>query len=149
FDGLRESQRILGRKTLKLMQLNYTPEKVQLITKKQPTPEFFSKTFSRYDVTVEEGVLTDSQKQSQFIQMNALRAMGVQFTDEELVDASSLHDKKAYKERIAAAAKAAQEQQQMQVQMAMQQQATVTKSVDAKANSDDALASERRAKIQL
>lgn len=149
FDGLRESQRILGRKVLKMAQNNYTPEKIRMITKKDPTPEFFSKTFSRYDVAIQEGVLTDTQRQSQFLEMSALRAMGIQFTDEEMVDASNLHDKKAYKERIAASAKAQQEAAQMQMQLAQNQQAMQTKAVDAKAQSDTALATERLAKIQL
>lgn len=149
FDNLRESQRILGRKVVKMVQENYTPEKIKLITKRDPTPEFFSKQFSRYDVSVEEGVLTDTQRQAQFMEMSALRAMGIQFTDEEMVDASNLHDKKQYKERIAASAKAQAEAEQMQMQMQMQNQQTVTQAVDAKAQSDTALATERLAKIQL
>lgn len=149
FDGLRESQKLLSRKVLKLMQTNYTAEKVELITKKKPTPEFFSKTFARYDVTIEEGMLTDTQKQSQFLQMSALRQMGVQFTDEELVDASNLHDKKEYKDRLKAQAQQAEQMQQMQMQLAMQHQATVTHSLDSKAKSDEALAAERIEKIGL
>ena len=149
FDGLRESQKLLSRKVLKLMQANYTAEKVELITKKKPTPEFFSKAFARYDVAIEEGILTDTQKQSQFLQMSALRQMGVQFTDEELVDASNLHDKKEYKDRLKAQAEQAQQMQQMQMQLAMQHQATVTHSLDSKAKSDEALAAERIEKIGL
>lgn len=149
FDGLRESQKILGRKVMKLIQLNYTPEKIALITKKRPTDEFYSKTFAKYDVVVEEGLLTDTQQQSEFIQYTALKAMGVQITDEELIAASSLHDKKKIGDRIAAQSQQMQQQQQQQTQMAMQQQAVVTESLGAKAQSDQALAAERLAKIQL
>ncbi len=149
FDNLRDSQKLLGRKVLKLIQLNYTPEKIKLITKKEVTPEFYSKTFSKYDVQIDEGLLTDTQKQSEFIQLNALRAMGVQISDEELIDASSLHDKKKIKERIAAQTQAAQQQEQMQVQLAMQNQQVLTDAAESKALSDRALAAERTAKIQL
>lgn len=149
FDGLRQSQEILGQKTMLVMQKNYTPEKIAKITKKQPTPEFYSKSFGRYDVIVEESVLTDTQRQSQFIQMNALRAMGVQFTDEEIVDASNLHDKKKYKERLAAQQKAQSETEQMQVHQAMEQQKVLTESAQSKAFSDRSLGEERLAKIQL
>jgi hypothetical protein len=148
FDGLRESQKILGRKVLKLIQLNFTPEKVELITKKKPTDEFFSKVFAKYDIAVEEGLLTDTQQQSEFIQLTALKAMGVQVTDEELIDSSSLHDKKKIKERIAAQSQQAQQVEQVQTQMAMQQQAVLTESLNAKAESDKAMAVERIAKIQ-
>lgn len=142
FDGLRDSQKILGRKVLKLIQKNYTPEKIKLITKKEPTPEFYSKIFAQYDVVIEEGVLTDTQKQSQFVQMTALRGMGVQFTDEEIVEASNLLDKKKFKERLGA-------QQQAQSQMQQQQVALEMQLATAKSQSDQALAAERMNKIQL
>jgi hypothetical protein len=142
FEGLRESEELLGEKVLKLMQLNYTAEKIQNITKKQPTPEFFSKIFAKYNVVVEEGVLTDTQRQSQFIQMNALRQMGVQFTDAEIVEASNLHDKKQYKERLAQQQQAMQQQQQLATQVQIE-------AVTSKTESDKALAAERLNKIQL
>jgi hypothetical protein len=149
FDGLRESQKLLGKKVMKLIQLNYSPEKIQLITKKRPTDEFYSKTFAKYDVVVEEGILTDTQQQSEFMQYNALRAMGVNITDEEIISASNLHDKKKIKDRMAAQAQQAQQIQEVQTQMAMQQQAVVTEAAQSKAMSDRSLAHEREAKIQL
>ena len=148
-DGLRESQKLLGRKVLKLIQLNYSPEKIELITKKKPTDEFYSKTFAKYDVVVEEGVLTDTQQQTEYLQLSALKMMGVNVTDEELIDASNLHNKKQLKDRIAAQAQQAQQVQEMQTKMAMENQAVLTEAASAKSQSDLALASERTAKIQL
>jgi len=149
FDGLRESQKLLGRKVLKLIQLNYSPEKIKMITKKEVTEEFYSKVFSQYDVAVEEGVLTDTQKQTQFVQLAALKMMGVPVSDEELVRNSSLHDKKPMAERFKAQAEAAQQQEQMQTKLAMEQQAIISESAHAKAQSDQALAAERMEKIHL
>lgn len=149
FDGLRESQKLLGRKVLKLIQLNYSPEKIQLITKKRPSDEFFSKTFAKYDIVVEEGLLTDTQQQSEFVQYAALKGMGVQITDEELIGASSLHDKKKIRERIAQQSQKQAQIEQMQTQMAMQQQAVLTDAAESKALSDRSLAHEREAKIHL
>lgn len=149
FDGLRESQKLLGRKTMKLIQANYTAEKIELITKKKPTDEFFSKTFAKYDVVIEEGVLTDTQQQSEFLQLSGLRASGINITDEEIIDASDLHNKKKIKDRIAAAAQHAQQVEQMQTKMAMEQQQVITHAAESKAMSDRSLAHEREAKIQL
>ena len=149
FDGLRESQRLLGEKTLQLMQDNYTPEKIQRITKKEPTPEFFSKAFSKYNVVVQEGILTDTQKQSDFAGRVALRMMGVQITDSEVISSSNLHGKDKIAQRMAQEAQAAQQQQQQAMQLQMQNQATITQAVDAKAASDKALAAERVNKIGL
>ena len=80
FDNLAESQKILGQKVMKLMQVNYSPEKVKLITKRDVTPEFYSKSFSRYDVVVEEGLLTNTQKQTEFMQLTTLQADGHAYT---------------------------------------------------------------------
>jgi hypothetical protein len=142
FEGLRESEMLLGEKVMKMMQINYTPQKIQNMIKREPTPEFFSKMFGRYNIVVEEGVLTDTQKQAQFLQLNALKQMGIQFTDEEIVDASNLHDKKQYKERLAAQQQQQQQMQQLATQVQLQ-------AVSSKTESDKALAAERLNKIQL
>lgn len=149
FDGLRESQKLLGQKVLKLIQLNYTPEKIKLITKKEPTPEFYSKTFSKYNVIVEEGILTDTQRQSQFTQLLALKGLGVNIPDSLIVKNSNLHGKKDLEEVLSAQAQAQQQQEQQAMQLQMQNQETVTRAVDAKAKSDEALAAERINKVGL
>lgn len=149
FDNLRDSQKLLGRKVLKLMQLNYTPEKIQLITKKKPTPEFYSKTFARYDVTIEEGVLTDTQRQSQFVQLMALKSMGVAVPDSLIIKNSNLHGKDELEKILSDQADQQAKVAQIQMQQQMQQQEVVTNSLNAKAQSDKALATERLNKVQL
>jgi hypothetical protein len=149
FDGLRQSQKLLGEKSMKLIQLNYTPEKIRLITKKEPTPEFFNREFSKYGIVVEEGILTDTQRETQFMQYLALKMAGVQIADSLIIEASNLHDKKQIAKLNAEQAQAQAQLQQQQTQMAMEQQAVATRSLDAKAESDKALAIERVAKVQL
>jgi hypothetical protein len=149
FDGLRDSQKLLGRKVLKLIQNNYTPEKVKLITKKEVTPEFYSKSFAQYDVIVEEGVLTDTQRQTQFSQYVALKTMGINVPDDLIIKNSNLHDKKELADFMQAQQQAQKQAEDQQMQLQMQNQATVTKSLEAKAESDRSLAAERLNKIQL
>ena len=149
FDSLRESQKILGEKALKLIQNNYTPEKIKLITKKDPTPEFFNKQFSKYNIVVEEGVLTDTQRETQFMQYMALKSLGINIPDPLVIKNSNLHDKKELAEFVEQQSKAQAETEQKQTEMAMEQQAVATRSLDAKAESDKALAIERLSKIQL
>lgn len=149
FDGLRESQRLLGQKVLKLVQNNYTPEKIQLITKKKPSEEFYNKAFGRYDVSVEEGILTDTQRQSQFVQLLALKSMGVAIPDSEVIKNSNLHGKSDLEEILTAQAEEAKEVEDMANQLKLQEQAVMTSSINAKAESDKALAAERLNKIQL
>ena len=151
FDGMWESQKLLGEKTLKLMQANYTPEKIKLITKKDPTPEFYSKAFSRYGVTVEEGILTDSQRQSQFVQLVALHQMGVLPPEGVplIIENSNLHGKKDLQALVQKKVQADAQAQQQAMQLQMQNQQTVTDAVGAKADADRSLAAERLNKVGL
>jgi len=151
FDGIWESQQLLGEKTLKLMQAKYTPEKIKLITKKEPTPEFYSKAFSRYNVAVEEGVLTDTQRQSQFVQYVALQQLGVLPPEGAslIIKNSNLHNKKELYELMEKKQQAEAQQQQQAMQLQMQNQHTVTQAVEAKADADRSLAAERLNKVGL
>jgi hypothetical protein len=148
-DNLRQSQKLLGEKTFKLVQKNYTPEKIFLITKKQLTPEFYTKEFSKYDISVEEGTLTDTQKQTQFLQYLALRNMGIAIPDAEIIKKSGLQDRKDLEDIMA---KQAQEMKQMQMQreqLEQQEISVANNAINSKAESDKALAAERINKIGL
>lgn len=151
FDGIWESQKLLGEKCLQLIQKNYSPEKIKMITKKDPTPEFYSKSFTRYNVVVEEGVLTDTQRQSQFIQLVALKQMGVlpPEGDALIIQNSNLHGKKELHAVIQKKNEAEAAAQKQAFDLQMQNQETVTKAVDAKAESDRSLAAERLNKVGL
>jgi hypothetical protein len=149
FDGLRESSRLLGEKTWKMIQANYSAEKIQKITKKTPTPEFYSKSFTQYDVVVEEGVLTDTQKQTQFVQLNALRAMGINIPESLIIKNSGLQDRRELEQMLAQQAQQQAESQQKAEQLQMQELAVANQAIIAKSHSDEALAAERLNKIQL
>ena len=149
FDNLAESQKILGQKVMKMMQVNYSPEKVKLITKKDVTPEFYSKTFSRYDVTVEEGLLTNTQKQTEFMQLFTMKQAGMPIPDSLLVQKSSLHCRSELNEILDAQAQQEQEALQRQREMEDQQMAVTTEGIEAKAKADQSLAMERMNKIHL
>lgn len=149
FDQLAQSQKILGRKVLKLIQKNYTPEKIEFITKKKATPEFYSQAFARYDVIVEEGMLTDTQRQAQFTQALALRQMGFNIPESFIIKKSNMQDKHELNELLDAQAQqqaqALQDQQQKEMAL-LDMQKTAT---EAKAKSDLGLAMERMNKIHL
>lgn len=149
FDNLAESQKILGQKVMKMMQVNYSSEKVKLITKKEPTPEFYSKSFSRYDVVVEEGLLTDTQKQTQFMQLLTLKQMGMPIPDGLIIKNSNLHGKAELNEILDAQAKQQEEMVARQQAMEDQQMAITTEGIEAKAKADQSLAMERMNKIHL
>jgi len=69
FDQWDLSLKLLGDKMLKIILNNWSPEKVQMIINDQPTDHFYSKIFCKYQVTVEEGLLTPTQQNQQAQQM--------------------------------------------------------------------------------
>lgn len=149
FDNLAESQKILGQKVMKMIQMNYSPEKIKLISKKEPTPEFYSKAFSRYDVVVEEGLLTSTQRQTEFMQYLTLKQMGMPIPDSLIIQKSNLHGRAELNEILDAQAKQQQEEAARQQQMQEAQFQTTTEGILSKAKADQSLAMERMNKIHL
>jgi hypothetical protein len=93
FDQLDMSQKLLGKQMIDLIQLNYTPGKIKRIIEEDPTSEFYNKNFGTYDVAVEEGLNTSTQKQMQFAQMLQLKQTGVPISDIDLLEAATIQNK--------------------------------------------------------
>lgn len=68
FDNLRYAQKLLAQKVLQLIQ-TWTPNKVEKILGKKPTEQFYSKEFVKYDISIQEGMLTETQRQIHFRQL--------------------------------------------------------------------------------
>jgi hypothetical protein len=69
FDQWDLSLKLLGDKLLKIVLNNWSAEKVGLLIGEEPTAHFYSKVFAKYQVIVEEGLLTPTQKNFQAQQM--------------------------------------------------------------------------------
>lgn len=115
FDNLRHSQKHMSMLALKLIQ-QWTPEKVQRIINEEPTPEFRDKNFTKYDCVVQEGLLTDTQRQVFFRQMLDLKQLGEPMPPGFLARIAPIQGKSEYMEEMER-----YEQQQQQI-MAEQQQ---------------------------
>lgn len=147
FDNLRLSQKMLSKKVLKLIQ-TWTPQKIERILNEKPSEAFYNKEFSKYDVAVGEGLLTDSQKMLYFRQLLDLKAVTDQpsaspITAQILIEAAPIQGKSDLSEKIAQNEQATQEaaqQQQAQQQQLIDAQRQMAQ---AKAISDIALSKER------
>ena len=73
FQNLRSAKMELGRKSVRLFQLNYDPAKIYRIINEWPTKGFYEKDFTKYDCTPTEGLLTDSQQHLFYMEMRYLR----------------------------------------------------------------------------
>jgi len=149
FDQLDETQMHAGRLTLELIHRNFSPQHVAKILGRPASEEFDNKLFPKYNCNVEEGVLTLSQKQMQFQQLVSLRELGINVPEGVLVNAAQLQDKKQLTDAIEAQTQQAQQQEQAQTQQSMQAQQVTMDSIQAKSESDRALAQERINKISL
>lgn len=68
FDQWDYALKQLGGKLLDIILLNWNAAKVGLLLGEEPSPHFFSRIFAKYQVIVEEGLNTATQKQQEFAQ---------------------------------------------------------------------------------
>lgn len=149
FDNLDRSQKLLGKIIIDLIQANFTPGKVKKILEGQdPSPQFYSKAFGKYDAVVEEGLNTTTQKQMQFAQLLQLKEVGVPVPDDVLLEACTLQNKKKLLESINAAKQQQQQAMQIQMQGALQEQQARTDLARARAVADRGLGLERISRVQ-
>jgi Ni,Fe-hydrogenase maturation factor len=148
FDQLDHSQKLLGRIIMDIIQQTFAPGKVKKIIDDEPSPQFYSKAFGRYDCVIEDGLNTATQKQMQFAQMLQLREAGVPITPEDLLEAATIQNKKQIIENMQRAAQAQQQQQQQQAQLAMQEQQANIELVKSTARANDGLGMERISRIE-
>lgn len=149
FDQLDHAQKLLGHIIIDLIQANFTPGKVKKILEGQePSPQFYNKAFGKYGAAVEEGLNTTTQKQMQFAQLLNLREVGVPIPDDQLIESSTLQNKKELLESLAQQKQQQQQAQQMQMQAAMQEQMARTNLANARAQADQGLGLERISRIQ-
>ena len=150
FDQLDLSQKLLGEIMLELVQANFTPGKIKNILEgEEPSPQFYSKNFGKFNIVVSEGLNTDTQKQMNFAQILQLRTeAGVPIPDDYLLEAATIQDKKKLLDAI-------QKNQQIQQQTAQQQQqlqmAELQSRIDlakARATADEGLGLERISRVE-
>lgn len=150
FDNLDHAQKLLGKICIDLIQVNFTPGKVQKILEgQQPSDQFYNKAFGRYHANVEEGLNTTTQKQMQFAQLLQLREVGVPIPNEQLLEACTLQNKEQLIQAIQKEQQAAQQMQQQQMQVQMQEIASRAQYSQAKSQSEMALADERHMRVQV
>jgi len=124
FDNYRHSKKILGNKAIKMIQKNFTASKIKRIIHKKPSPDFFKPEINKYDVIAVEGVLTDSQKQMNYIELKQLKADGFNIPQWSILEASNIQNKeelikfmKQEEEAAKANAQMAQKVQELQIKL--------------------------------
>ena len=148
FDQLDSSQKLLGQVFQEIVQKNYTYGKIARILGEEPVPEFEDKTFLNYDIRIEEGINTSTQRQMAFVQSLHMREIGLPIPTKYILGLANVQDKDKLDEAVEA-----EEQQQAQAQQAqMQQQMAVFQAqiedLQAKAVANQGLGVERMSRVQ-
>ena len=116
FDQWDYSLKVLGDLLLKIVLNNWEAAKIGLIINEEPSPFFYSKIFSKYQVTVEEGILTPTQQYQEYqawLELN--QQLGGIIPPDKLAAKAPIQGKKELMEILA---------QQAQQAAATQQEAT-------------------------
>jgi hypothetical protein len=148
YDQLDQSQKLLGRIFLDLIQNNFSPGKIKRIIAEEPSPQFYNKAFGKYDAAIEEGLNTTTQKQMQFRQLLALRETGIPIPNDVLIESSTLQNKQELIEALQKQEQQQQQSQQMIQQMAMEEQKAKIKDLESKAQANEGLGLERAARVK-
>lgn len=148
FDRLDRSQKILGKLILELIQTNFAPGKILRILGEEPTQEFYNKNFGRYDIAIEDGLNTSTQRQMQFAQLLQLKEIGVPISANDLLEASTIQGKDKIIANSVRQEQMAMQLQQMQMQVEMQRLQAETEALKARAKADTGLGLERISRIQ-
>ncbi len=150
FDQFDEFQRNTGDIIIEMIQKNWTYGKVKQVIGEEPSSEFDNKAFFKYGCKVIQGSLTETQQQLQLQQLLYFReTTGIPIPAKVIIEASTLQNKEDLIEAVEAEEKAQAEQQQKMMQLQMQQIQVENATKVGYAHSQEALAAERMAKIQL
>lgn len=150
FDQFDESQRMCGDIICEMIQKNWTFGKVKQVIGEEPTAEFDNKAFFQYGCKVVQGVMTETQQQMELAQVLHLREiLGDLMPIDEVIETMTIQNKGRIIEKIQANQKAAQEQQKKMEDLQMRQFEVETQAKLSYAHSQDGLAAERMAKIEL
>ncbi len=148
FDNLDMSVKQLGEIEVDIVQNNYEEDKIERILGKKAPEEFSHQSWLEYDIRIEEGVNTATQRQMEFIQLLKLRELGLPITPEALLKAATVQNKP---DLIKQMEQANQQQQQMamaQAQSEMQLRQAQIKDLEASAVEKQGLGIERMSRLQ-
>lgn len=145
FDRMNQFQMYSGEIIDDLIVNNFGPGKIQNILGKEPSKLFFDKKYTKYSCSVEEAEMTSSQKQLQFLQALQMKQMGIPISNKYLIEKSQLQGKDEIIKDIQEQEQQQQQMQQAQMQAQMQQSEMLSRSLEAKAQSDFSGAREKEA----
>jgi hypothetical protein len=118
FDKADYSLRLLGKLNFCAIRKNYSKGKISAILGKEPNERFFDASSMKFDICVEEGCYSTTQRQLELQQKLYFREIGLPIAPEDIVKSAFISDKKTIIENMVKS----QQQQQQQAQQAQEAQ---------------------------
>lgn len=154
FDKLDYTQRIYGNIRLQAIRKKFSKGKVRNILGHEPDPRFFLSSIQKYNLTVEEGNYSATQRQTELQQLLTFKEMGMNIPEKSIMRKAIISDKKLIMQDMEEQAQAQAQQAQQQAMIEAQEKHAKIQSLLAKSKADiakehDLLASvrEKEAKI--
>lgn len=120
FSSVRDGQKHFGTILLKMIMANYTPTKMQKISKKELTAELTMRDWDTYNIVVQEGLIEN--RNSNLEHKLALRQLGIPISTRSIIEDSPVYGK----EDIIQYAEAQEQAQSQMFQAEMQQKQQTT-----------------------
>ena len=153
FDDLSQSQNVIGRKLLKLYQ-QYPTEKIIRLLGRQPSQKFKESKAAEFDAATAEGMLTDTQRNAQYLELITLIELGAKlgrpFPAEwkDVMELGTLQISKKMLDKISQKEQQQAQQAKLQLQQQNQLQQITIQALTAQMAEDMAQAQERRAQAE-
>ncbi|HAM53713.1 MAG TPA: hypothetical protein DCP92_24600 [Nitrospiraceae bacterium] len=116
FDRADYSQRLYGKIRMEAIRKNFSKSKITHILGREPHPQFFSAMAAKYNLAVEEGNYSTTQRQMELQQLLHFKELGMPISNKSIMDAAFITNKRKILEDMQQA-----EQQQAQMQQAQMQ----------------------------
>ena len=147
FDALDRSQKLVATLELLTIQANYTPGKIARIIEEDPAEQFYNKTFSKFDVVLEDGLNTATQREQEFAKVMMMRQQGINIPDMTALKASTIQNKQEIIEDMQAMAEKEAEVEQQTAQINQQLQQAESDLATSQAGYNVAKATETMSKV--
>lgn len=120
FDKADYAQRLYGKLRFKAVRKKFTKNKIRSILGREANPLFFRASTLKYNIAVEEGSYSTTQRQTELQQLLYFKTIGIEGLDDRIIDVAFITNKKALKESMEKQKQGQQQAQQMQMQMQQQ-----------------------------
>lgn len=148
FDQLDTSMKIAGKLMIDYCQNNFSPGKVKRILQEEPSLEFYNKAFGIYDIAIEEGFNTTTQRQLQFKQLLYMRELGLPIPSSVLLESATIQNKEELIQSVIQQEQQNQQLQQAQAQAALEFQQAQIENINSQSVANKGLGIERISRVE-